>query len=125
LFPSYGARPRLGTPCIGPKARNAMEIRMHGQVASTNKYISLTRTIDKCGAVWVPPRRTVSVRCNTVAPDPSAPLRAGLRVRRARLHGVETSDSEVRRYGSGAFEGFCAGLLSCFGWRRLDQLGIE
>ena len=43
------------------------------------------------------------VRCKTVAPD--------LRVRRARVHAVKTSDSEVRRYRSGAFEGFCTGLL--------------
>jgi len=45
----------------------------------------------------------LTVRCKTVAPD--------LRVRRARVHGVETSDSEVRRYGTCAFEGFCTGLL--------------
>ena len=46
---------------------------------------------------------SLTVRCKTVAPD--------LRVRRTRVHAVETSDSEVRRYGSGAFEGFCTGLL--------------
>jgi len=45
----------------------------------------------------------LTVRCKTVAPD--------LRVRRARVHAVKTSDSEVRRYRSGAFEGFCTGLL--------------
>ncbi|KPK45852.1 MAG: hypothetical protein AMK72_10460 [Planctomycetes bacterium SM23_25] len=45
----------------------------------------------------------LAVRCKTVAPD--------LRVRCARVHAVKTSDSEVRRYRSGAFEGFCTGLV--------------
>jgi S1-C subfamily serine protease len=46
---------------------------------------------------------TPSVRCEAVAPD--------LRVRRACVHDVEASDSEVRRYGSGASRAFRTGLL--------------
>jgi len=47
---------------------------------------------------------TLTVRCKTVAPD--------LRVRRTRVHGVEASDSEVRRYRDRVAEGFSTGLLS-------------
>ncbi len=48
----------------------------------------------------------LAVRCKTVAPD--------LRVRRTGVPDVKTSDSEVRRYGSWASEGFCTGLLASF-----------